>query len=72
MTLTLKSFFRKIGLKFNSKSELFDLIEFEYVSLFHLTTRLHNPDGLSIFNLVDVLSDDTEVKKILGGFGYNI
>lgn len=63
--INLELFFKKIGLDFNGKNELYELIKFDSIIISHLTSRLETPKDKPILNLLDTLTSDTDLSSFL-------
>lgn len=67
--INVERFFQCIGIEFNNKLELFNMIKFDSCVISHVTSRIEEPDKCDIYSLVDSLVLPTTLNGFLSSKG---
>ena len=67
--IKLEPFFKALGLKFQNKSELYDLIKFDMITVSHITTRKSTPNNTDIYPVTECLLRKNDLTTCLNNYG---
>lgn len=67
--INIASFFNGIGIRFDSKAELYTKIKFDTCVMSHVTSRITPPNNTDVLNTIKVLTTETDLSKYLKSYG---